>query len=366
MKILSKTIIAAGALLLLGTAAFAKKKEVTQIHTGLGTKVSNPIPDRETPGHWVTLNELMERQGRKFGVLHYWGATWASVTRIQKQTGRSNFVWNDQMAGAFYEWNTNNFLIMGHYINVNLFARHAAYYPYAYTYNQIKQVTTQTILYAFDFFTGVKFSLNIHDWVSLSVKPGAHGFYQLHDKWHYFHVGAGLGIEAEFPISTRWSFNIGGMWTWDNANLGTNRKMRPFDYTWEYQAQLGFRYSGKKLNPKSFIKYRPHPPKKKHVRKLKPRKNKAAKAQDAAAAAAAGAEAVEQTEQAAGKAKKGKKAKAPKAPKPPKEKKAKKVKGKAQAAEAAAVEAATEAVPAAPAAPAPAQPEKTVKGAIAR
>ena len=342
----SRIKIAVAALLLMGALAFAKQKEITQIHTGIGTEDANPIPDKETPGHWATIGELIDRQGRKFGVQHYWGASWSSVTRIQKQSGRSNFVWNDQLVGAFYEWTTNNFLIMGHYVNVNLFARHGVYYPLSYTFNKVKQVPVQTILYGFDLFTGVKFSLNVHDWATLSAKPGAHAYYQLHDKWHYVHIGAGLGLEAEFPISSRWSFNIGGIWTWDNANLGSNRKMQPFDFAWQYQAQLGFRYSSKKLNPKSFIKYRPRPPKKKHVRKLKPRKNK-----EAAAEAAEG-ESAAQTDEGKKKTK-TKKEKAAKAPKAPKEKKAK----KAKAADATTAEAAA----AAPAKEEPVKKERPAK-----
>lgn len=270
---LSKTKIAAAALLLLGAAAFAKKQDPNILHAGTGTQLANPVPDKETPGHWATISELIEQQGRKFGLLQNWGVAWSSITRIQKQSARSNFVWNDQLAGAYYELTTNNFLVMGHYINVDIFARHAFYYPYAYTFNKVKQVTTQTLLYGFDFFTGVKFSMSFWDWVTISAKPGFHAYYQLHDKWHYVHLGAGLGLEAEMPISSRWSFNIGGMWTWDNANLGSNKTIRPFDYAWQYQAQLGFRYTKKKLNPKSFIPYRPKPPKTKKVRPLKPRKN---------------------------------------------------------------------------------------------
>ena len=271
-----KTQMAAAALLLLGALAFAKKEEMTVLHTGTGTKISNPVPDEETPGHWATINELIEQQGRKFSLLHNWGVAWGSITRIQKQSNRSNFVWNDQLVGAYYEMTTNNFLTMGHYVNVDLFARNAFFYPYSYTFNKIKQEMTQTLLYGFDFFTGVKFSMNIWDWVTLSAKPGAHLYYQLHDKWHYLHLGAGLGLEVEMPISSRWSFNIGGIWTWDNANLGSNQRMRPFDYAWEYQAQLGFRYSKKKLNPKSFVKYSPRPPKTKKVRALKPKTDKPA------------------------------------------------------------------------------------------
>ena len=124
--------------------------------------------------------------------------------------------------------------------------------------------------------------MNFFDWVTVSAKPGAHLYYQLHDKWHYLHLGAGLALEAEAPISSRWSFNIGGIWTWDNANLGSNRRMRPFDFAWQYQAQLGFRYSKRKLNPKSFVPYAPRPPKTKKVRALKPRNsNKADQAQEA-------------------------------------------------------------------------------------
>lgn len=282
----SKPKITAALLLLLGALAFAKQEEMDVLHTGTGTKVSSHIPDQETPGHWATISELIDQQGRRFGFLHNWGVAWGSITRIQTQSGRSNFVWNDKLVGAYYELTTNNFLVMGRHINVNVFARHAVFYPYAYTFNKVKQETVQTILYGIDFFTGVKLSLSLWDWVNVSVKPGAHLYYQLHDKWHYFHIGAGLGLEAEMPISSRWSFNVGGMWTWDNANLGTNKKMQPYDFAWQYQAQLGFRYSKKKLNPKSFIPYRPRPPKKKRVRALKPHKSPGQELMEQNAAAA--------------------------------------------------------------------------------
>lgn len=272
MKLFLKTKIAAAVFICLGAVTFAKAmQDPNVLHTGTGTQNANPIPDEETPGHWATIEELIEQQGKRFGLLHNWGVSWASITRIQKQSGRSNFVWNDKLIGAYYEMTTNNFLVMGRRVKVDLFARNAFYYPYAYTFNKVKQVTTQTVLYNFDLFTGVKFSMNFWDWVTVSAKPGLHVLYQLHDKWHYVHLGAGLGLEAEAPISSRWSFNIGGMWTWDNANLGSNRRMRPFDYAWEYQAQLGFRYSKRNLNPKSFVKYMPRPPKVKKVKPLKPR-----------------------------------------------------------------------------------------------
>lgn len=272
MKAFCKTTALAAALFCLGSLCFAKQKEeMTVLHTGTGTQIANPIPDEETPGHWATIQELIEQQGRRFGLLHNWGVSWASITRIQKQSGRSNFVWNDQLIGAYYEMTTNNFLTMGKRINVDLFARNAVYYPIAYTFNKVKQVTVQQLLYGIDLFTGVKFSMNFWDWVTVSAKPGLHLMYQLHDKWHYVHLGAGLGLEAEAPISSRWSFNVGGIFTWDNANLGSNRRMRPFDLAWEYQAQIGFRYSKRKLNPKSFVKYAPRPPKKMKVRPLKPK-----------------------------------------------------------------------------------------------
>jgi len=271
MKICSKITITSVAFLLLGALTSAKEQEITVLHTGTGTKIANPVPDEETPGHWATIEELIEQQGKKFGILHNWGLSWASITRIQKQENRSNFVWNDKLIGAYYEMTTNNFLVMGERIKIDLFARNAFYYPYAYTFNKVPQIAKQKILLNFDLFTGVKFSMNFWDWVTVSAKPGLHVLYQLHDKWHYVHLGAGLGLEAEMPISSRWSFNIGGIWTWDNANLGSNRRMRPFDYSWEYQAQLGFRYSKKKLNPKSFVKYTPRPPKVKKVKPLKPK-----------------------------------------------------------------------------------------------
>ncbi|MBO4546059.1 MAG: hypothetical protein J5700_00630, partial [Treponema sp.] len=161
MKLSSKTKIAAAAFVLLGSVSFAKKmQDPNVLHTGTGTQLANPIPDQETPGHWATIEELIEQQGKKFNLLHNWGLSWASITRIQNQSGRSNFVWNDKLIGMYYEMTTDNFLVMGRKVKVDLFARNAFYYPYAYTFNKVPQLTTQTLLYNFDLFTGAKFSMN--------------------------------------------------------------------------------------------------------------------------------------------------------------------------------------------------------------
>lgn len=261
MKRLSSAFIV---ILIFSSALWAKSKETAALHTGIGTHIANPVPDEDNPEHWASIEELVEhqKQNERVGFVSNWGISVANITRIQSQSGRSNFVWNDKLVGAYYELCTTDFLNMGRFIKVNLFARNGFYYPYGYTFNKVPQVTTQTLLYNFDFFTGAKLSVSIKDWVLLSLKPGFHLSYQLHDKFHYVSIGAGFGAEVEVPISSRWSMNIGGIWTWDNANLGSNRRMRPFDYAWEYQAQIGFRYSKKHLNVKSFIPYKPKPPKK--------------------------------------------------------------------------------------------------------
>ncbi len=255
------------------TAQTLKPQTIQKPLSDQGPQNTAEMQPAELPSSWPTIEDLCANQ-RRFGLLHNWGLSWAYITRIQKQSNRSNFVWSDKLIGAYYELATHDFLNMGENIHVNLFSRQAVYYPYEYKFNKVPQVTTQTILYNFDLFTGAALSLTLKDWVRLAIKPGLHVSYQLHDKFHFVNIGAGFGVEAEVPISSRWSANIGGIWTWDNGNMGSNARMRPFDYVWEYQAQVGFRYSKKCLNIKSFIRYRHRKPKEKKVRIYSDGKNK--------------------------------------------------------------------------------------------
>lgn len=247
----TKNFLFAVAFLLMAGFAFAKEGDVE-------------IP----PEQWATINEKVAEQYH-FGVLHNWGASWASITRIQKKDNVSNFVWNDKMIGAFYEVQSHDLLTFSDLIAINFTGRLAVYYPYNYTFRKVPQMPTQVLLYAFDVFTAPVLTLNFHDRVRIDLEFGLHLLYQLNDMWHYFHIGPGAKLDVEFPVSPRWTVLLGGMFSWDNGNYGNNGTQRPFDYTWEYQVQIGARCSMSYLNRNSYITYKPKKPKVKRVRGIK-------------------------------------------------------------------------------------------------
>ncbi|MDE7291525.1 MAG: hypothetical protein K2N58_05710, partial [Treponemataceae bacterium] len=223
----------------------------------------------DDPEHWPTIEELTANQYH-FGILQNWGLSAASVTRIQKKSDMSNFVWNDKMIGIFYEAKSHDFIRLGEHTELNFLARMAIYYPYSYTFRNVKQIANQVILYAFDWFVAPSFSISFCDRIILDSQLGLHIMYQLHDMWEYLNLGVGIKLNVEFPISSRWTVIAGGMFSFENSNFGSNKNMRPFDYVWTYQAQFGVRYSKKYLNRHSYIKYKPKPLKTKKVRKISP------------------------------------------------------------------------------------------------
>ena len=221
----------------------------------------------EKKNHIPTLQEMVAAQ-KKFGIMFNEGLAWGNLTRIKKQVGRSNFVWNDTMVGLFFEVQSHDLWEPWDWLSVNFMGRTAVYYPYAYTFNKHPQSPKQTLLYNFDFFTAPVVTFNILDVVRINVAPGIHWCYQLTDKWHYWNLGPGIKADVELPLSSRWTLLIGNLFSWDNGNLGTNARMQPLDYVWEYQVQFGCRYSFHKLNKFSFIPYKT-PKSKKVINKMK-------------------------------------------------------------------------------------------------
>lgn len=235
----------------------------------LAEKKKSRGESQDDPEHWPTIEELTADQYR-FGILQNWGLSAASVVRIQKKTDVSNFVWKDKMIGVFYEAKSHDFIRLGEASELNFMARMAIYYPYNYTFRDVKQIANQVILYAFDWFVAPSLSINFRERLFFDTQLGLHMMYQIHDMWEYFNLGVGLKLNVEFPISSRWSAIAGGMFSLDNGNFGSNRNMRPFDYVWEYQIQIGARYCKKYLNRRSYIKYKPRRLKTKRVRKIVP------------------------------------------------------------------------------------------------
>lgn len=169
-------------------------------------------------------------------VTHNEGVAFASVNRLQKKTGRSNFYWQDNMIGAFYAMQTVN-------VPLNIYGRIAAFYPVEYKFNEVPQTSKQVLLYAFDLFVGPIWTIDIKPAVRIQISPGFHTMYQLHDKAHYVNIGGGVLIGVEMPMTKGITLIVNGTFTYDDGNIGTNARMQPFDHCWSYCATLGVRFS---------------------------------------------------------------------------------------------------------------------------
>ncbi|MDR0624529.1 MAG: hypothetical protein LBG10_08890 [Treponema sp.] len=179
------------------------------------------------------------------------GLTASWLTRIIKQTGRSNFVFKDFMPGLYFGMELTNIKL------VTPTLRLAAYYPLTATFNRIPQQPKSPLHMAADFFAGPGFEFNMLKYVRFNFVPGLHFFYQHSDRWNYFNIGlAGLG-GFELPLSRGWTILVNGMASIDNGNLGSNKDMEPFDIVYQYQVDLGVRYSKKAANAYPYIKPKP-------------------------------------------------------------------------------------------------------------
>lgn len=176
------------------------------------------------------------------------GIAMAQVTRIQTVSGRSNFVWQNDMIGAFFQIQTRNMKPLNSVIRTSVF------YPFYNKFNGVKQFPKQTILYAFDLFAGPILETDMWKYVRLKFGLGLHYMYQLSDEYHLHYLGGGALAGLELPIEPRWTILLDGTFSFDYPNLGTNRLVQPYDYSWQYQLNLGVRYSVKGKNRYSYIR----------------------------------------------------------------------------------------------------------------
>lgn len=175
------------------------------------------------------------------------GFAWSRVTRLQLQTTRSNFVWQDDLIGAYYAVQTGNMFI-------NLYGKIAVQYPYHCEFNKVTMPNKQTILYGFDTFVGPIWTFDIWKIAKVDLAPGVHFRYQLSDKYHHCDLGIGGMVGLEFPFTKKFSLLLNGTVTYDYGNLGSNSKVQPFNHVWSYSADLGFRIS--KRGPNKFYYFR--------------------------------------------------------------------------------------------------------------
>lgn len=178
------------------------------------------------------------------------GVSFSQVTRIvyQSDYNRSNFVWQDYMAGLYCELQTVNMK------PVNSIIRVAAYYPFLHTFNGMDQVAKQVILYAVDVYAGPLFQTDMWKYVRINFSFGPHFMYELSDEYHHMELGGASLLGLELPVAKRWNILLNGLLSVDYGNLGSNRIILPYDMVWNYQIELGMRYSKKNQNTFSYIR----------------------------------------------------------------------------------------------------------------
>lgn len=189
-----------------------------------------------------------------FFLLFDQGATAAWNTRIIKQTERSNFVFEDFLAGLYFTTRTKNFSsLLPIKLPFELLGRVAAYYPLSHTFNKYPQPPINMLNFGVDVFLAPVVQINFWDYAYLDIAAGPHFLYQKSDRWHYVHLGIGGMLGVQMPLARRWTLLLNGMASLDNANLGSNKKMEVYDLAWQYQASFGFRYSKRAPNVKTYI-----------------------------------------------------------------------------------------------------------------
>jgi hypothetical protein len=175
------------------------------------------------------------------------GATCSWLTRIIKQNGRNNFVFDDFLPGLYFRTDL-------HVIKyVTPMVRVAALYPLISTFNQFPQKPKTPLHFGGDMNCGLKFDILDFKYFRMNAGPALHLFFLNADRWNYFEIGASAFAGMELPLSKGWTLLCNGYASIDNGNLGNNRVMEPFDIAYQYQVDIGVRYSTKLKNRASLF-----------------------------------------------------------------------------------------------------------------
>jgi len=175
------------------------------------------------------------------------GATASWLTRVINQSERSNFVFRDFLPGLYFGAELRNIKY------IVPMARLAAYYPLTSTFNYMPQKPVTPLHFAADMVIGARFEPFNMKYLRINAGPALHMFFLNADRWNYFNLGAAAVLGIEVPLVSRWTLLVDGYASIDNGNLGANRQMEPFDIVWQYQVDIGFRYSKKKENDTSLF-----------------------------------------------------------------------------------------------------------------
>ena len=137
---------------------------------------------------------------------------------------------------------------------VDSLLRIAVYYPFKHTFNGMDQKATQPILYAFDVYYGPFFQTDMWKYVYINFSFGPHFLYELSDEYHHIQLGGAVLLGLELPVLKRWTVINNGIFAVDYGNIGSNRAIAPYDFVWQYQLELGCRYSKRKQNRYTYIR----------------------------------------------------------------------------------------------------------------
>jgi hypothetical protein len=202
----------------------------------------------ETPAVNAEAVNFAEDDGRQpLFLLFSEGPAFSWLTRIKKQSGRSNFVFNDFLLGLFFRMDmplTEYFTPM---------VRLAALYPLISTFNQVPQKPNNPLHFGVDMNLGLSFKIFDFSYFRLNTGPALHMFFLNSERWNYFDLGAAAFLGMELPMSPGWTVVCNGFASLDNGNLGGNRDMEPFNITYQYQLDIGVRYSRKLRNKTSLF-----------------------------------------------------------------------------------------------------------------
>ena len=191
------------------------------------------------------------------------GVSYSQVTRIEKMENRSNFVRENMMIGAYFSAQTIGLPLVDFELDIG------AYYPFYQAFNGMKQNPKNMLNYSLDGFFGVQKTFKQLKYIYINTALGMHYMYQLTDEYHMHYLGIGAELGCEWPITQNWTLINRNFVSYDNANLGSNKNIQPFDAAYHYSIDLGVRYTKRVHNDFPYFKTKPKAAKEKKAKKAK-------------------------------------------------------------------------------------------------
>ena len=182
----------------------------------------------------------------KVDIVYEEGLAMSQITRIETQENRSNYVLRDNLVGAYFTVKTSSNQLF------NPMMRVAAYTPLNETFNGVPQTVQQRNV-ALDGFIGLDFRYSVIDFAFLTFAPGLHMAYEYTDRFNYLNTGLEVRGGLELPISYQWTILGGCAVSFDYGNLGSNKYIEPYNYVWQWDLDLGVRYSTKVPNKYNYL-----------------------------------------------------------------------------------------------------------------